>query len=78
MINTLYEPFRKWSEKGAVWIYSDPHFNDDEMKYLRPNYISDEEQVKRINSKVGRCDTIIILGDIGDEEFVKKLRGYRE
>ena len=77
MIEALYKPFRKWSETGTIWIYSDPHFADDEMVHLRKNYIGDEEQVRRINAKVGKKDTLIILGDIGDESFCKKLRGYK-
>lgn len=77
MIECLYEPFRKWSETGTIWIYSDPHFNDKEMIHLRKNYIGDDEQIQRINSKVGRKDTLIILGDVGDTECVKRLRGYK-
>lgn len=77
MIQTLYEPFKKWSEVGTIWIYSDPHFTDPEMKYLRKNYVGDDEQIQRINSKVGKKDTLIILGDIGNIECVKKLRGYK-
>lgn len=77
MIQTLYPPFRRWSETGTVWLYSDPHFSDPEMVHLRENYIGDDEQVARINSKVGRKDTIIFLGDIGNEEMVRKIRGYR-
>lgn len=74
----LYPCFDHWFKNGGtVFFYSDPHFNDDEMKYLRENYIGDEEQVKRINSKVGRNDTLVILGDIGDIEWVRKLRGYK-
>lgn len=37
----------------------------------------DEWQVKRINSKVGKNDTIVFLGDIGDVEYIKKIRGYK-
>ena len=77
MIPALYQPFQKWAETGTVWIYSDPHFSDEEMKYLRKNYIGDEEQIRRINSKVGKKDTLIILGDVGNIECVKKLRGYK-
>lgn len=77
MIQTLYPPFRRWTEKGTLWIYSDPHFSDPEMKELRTNYIGDEEQIARINSKVGKHDTIIFLGDIGNEEMVRKIRGYK-
>lgn len=81
MYRHLYNAFEMWfgpyDRQGAVWFYSDPHFGDDEMKYLRQNYIGDEEQVKRINSKVGRYDTLVILGDIGDVSFVDRLKGYK-
>lgn len=77
MIETLYSPFRKWTEKGTLWIYSDPHFSDPDMVELRKNYIGDDEQIARINSKVGKNDTIIFLGDIGNEEMIRKIRGYK-
>ena len=77
MIETLYSPFRKWTEKGTLWVYSDPHFSDPEMVELRKNYIGDDEQIARINSKVGKNDTIIFLGDIGNEEMVRKIRGRK-
>lgn len=73
----LYECFTHWYHGGEIFFYSDPHFNDNEMMYLRENYIGDEEQVKRINSVIGRTDTLILLGDIGDIEFLKKVRGYK-
>ena len=78
MIKGLYNAFaERWYHGGSVWFYSDPHFGDEEMKYLRKNYISDDEQVKRINSKLGKNDTIIFLGDIGDTSFIKKIKGYK-
>lgn len=77
MIKTLYEPFRKWSERGTVWLYSDPHFSDPDMVELRKNYIGDDEQVARINAKVGKHDTIIFLGDIGNVGMIRKIRGYK-
>jgi calcineurin-like phosphoesterase family protein len=77
MIPGLYPMFNHWHQNSAVWIYSDPHFSDPEMVHLRKNYIGDDEQIARINSKVGRKDTIIFLGDIGDEEKVRKIRGYK-
>ena len=73
MINSLYECFQHWSEKGTVWLYSDPHFSDKDL----PDWPSDEEQIKMINSKVGRKDTLIILGDIGNLKCIPKLRGYK-
>lgn len=74
----LYPCFKHWLEFNNIWLYSDPHFNDPEMINLRKNYISDEEQVKRINAKVGKKDLLICLGDVGDISFVSKLRaGYK-
>lgn len=77
MIRTLYYPFRKWTERGTLWIYSDPHFSDPDMVEMRMNYIGDDEQIARINSKVGKHDTIIFLGDIGNKEMIRKIRGYK-
>ena len=78
MIKGLYNSFaERWYRGGSVWFYSDPHFGNEEMKYLRKNYIGDDEQVKRINSKLGKNDTIIFLGDIGDTSFIKKIKGYK-
>ena len=75
----LYDSIaERWLKKnGAVWLYSDPHFNDPDSKLMRPDYIGDEEQLRRINSKVGKNDTIIILGDLGDLSYVKRIRGYK-
>ena len=75
MIPQLYEKFQHWSARGSVWIYSDPHFSDEEL--VKYNRITDEEQIKRINSKVGKNDTIIILGDVGNIEWVGEIKGYK-
>ena len=76
MIQGLYKIFDHWHQEGTLYIYSDPHFNDPDLKkgVERP---SADELVKLINSKVGRKDTIVILGDICDIEYVKKIRGYK-
>ena len=76
MIPGLYEIFKHW-DKQTIWIYSDPHFGDKELAAGVKNRPSDEEQIKMINSKVGRKDTLIILGDVGNIECVKQLRGYK-
>lgn len=77
MINSLYPMFQRWSAWGSVWLYSDPHFGDEAMiKYF--NYPSAEEQVKNIRKVVGKNDTLIILGDIGNElKWIEQLRGYK-
>lgn len=77
MYKHLYDNFKHWYHGGTVYFYSDPHFADDEMKYIRKNYIGDDEQVRAINKKIGKNDTIVFLGDIGDVEFIKKIRGYK-
>ena len=77
MIQGLYDIFAHWHVQGTVWLYSDPHFGDKELAAGVVNRPSDEEQVKMINSKVGKKDTLIILGDVGDIEFAKKLKGYK-
>lgn len=77
----LYPCFKHWfynsATKNSIWFFSDPHFNDEESKLFRKDYIGDDELVKRINSKISKNDTLICLGDVGDITFVKKLRGYK-
>lgn len=75
----LYDEIAKrWlANRGSVWIISDPHFNDPEMAHIRKDYVGDDEMVRRINSKVGKNDTIVFLGDIGDVSFVKRIKGYK-
>jgi len=73
----LYDKFMDWYNGGGIWLYSDPHFNDPESNILRPGYIGDDAQVKSINSRVGKNDTLIILGDVGDFHYVPKLHGYK-
>lgn len=73
----IYDTFQHWGEQ-TVWIYSDPHFGDKHLEAEIKNRPSDEEQIKMINSCVGKKDTLIILGDIGDIECVRKLRAGRK
>ena len=78
MIKGLYKCFDHWHKEGTVWLYSDPHFNSDEdLRQAYPNRPSAEEQIKKINSKVGKKDHLIILGDIGDIECARQLRGHK-
>ena len=76
-IQGLYKIFDHWHKEGTLWIYSDPHFDDAELAAGVANRPSAEEQVKMINAKVGKKDTIIFLGDIGNVEWIKKIRGYK-
>lgn len=68
----------KWLKTGGtIWVISDTHFNDAESQGYRRAYPGADELVKKINSKVGKNDTLILLGDVGDIDFVKKIRGYK-
>lgn len=77
MIESLYDNFKFWSDKCSVWIISDLHFEDSDCKMMDSNWLSPQEQVKRINRLVNKNDTLILLGDIGNIEWVKRLRGNK-
>lgn len=74
----VYKSFLdRWKDYQTCWIISDSHFNEidlEEAYSLRPNA---DEFVKLINSKVGRKDILICLGDCGDLECWKRIRGYK-
>ena len=74
MIEGLYPPFQHWGASGTTWILSDTQFNDPDLIHVYADRPSAEEQVKRINAKCGRADTLIILGDVGDISYVRQLR----
>ena len=74
----VYKEYNERWCKQTVWIYSDPHFGDADLAAGTPGRPSADEQVAMINSCVGRKDTLIILGDVGDVEYVRKLRGERK
>lgn len=77
MLPGIYSIFQHWGEQ-TVWIYSDPHFGDKDLDNGICGRPSTEEQIASINACVGRKDTLIILGDIGDIEAVRKLRAGRK
>ena len=77
MIAGLYECFNHWHEKGTVYVISDLHFGDKELAAGLPSRPTDEQLVNIINSTVGKSDTLIVLGDCGDPEYVSKLKGYK-
>ena len=73
----LYPIFNHWHEEGTVYIISDTHFGD-EVIAGEPNRPSDEELFQKIYSKVGKNDTIIHLGDVGDTSYIARLRAKRK
>lgn len=74
----VYEIFlNEWKDLQTCWIISDTHFGEDDLKSGFFNRPSDDDLIKLINSKVGKKDLLIILGDCGDIEYIKKLKGYK-
>lgn len=67
---------------NMIYIYSDPHFGDAEISKVRfPHFTTeeaDEYQIKQINAQVGRFNTLVLLGDIGDIKCVQRLKGYKK
>ena len=78
MIATLYEPFRHWSEGGSIYILSDLHFDDDDCKLMDPDWITPEEQIDIINKMVGKGDTFVCLGDVGNPKYVPLINARRK
>ena len=74
MINSLYENFKHWSSQGSVWIISDPHFNDEDCKFMRPDWPEPEQYVKQLNKVIGKQDTLICLGDVGEVSFIGLIK----
>lgn len=72
----LYPCFSKWEEFDSITILSDTHFDDEDVKEYRGN-ITSEEIVKNINKTCGKKSVFICLGDVGNVEWVKKIRGYK-
>ena len=73
----IYRLFEdKWGGQ-TTWLISDTHFRDKELRAGIPGRPTDEELIKKINARVGRKDTLIHLGDVGDIELARQLRGYK-
>ena len=70
----LYKAFDHWHNEGTLWIISDTHFGDADIRRGFPDRPANDELVNRINSYIGRKDTLIMLGDVGDVSYVKQLR----
>lgn len=76
MIKTLYQPFRKWSERGSVWIISDTHFDDPDCQLMDKNWITPEQHIKNLKC-VSKNDFVIHLGDVGNPEYLEEIKGQK-
>ena len=74
----LYDVFReRWEQFQTAHIISDTHFGDKDLQTNVKNRPNDEDYVKLINSKVGKNDLLFCLGDVGDIEIARRLKGYK-
>jgi len=78
MIPSLYEPFKKWAETGSIYILSDLHLDDADCKLMDENWISPNEQIDIINSIIMKNDTFICLGDVGQANYIKRIKASRK
>jgi len=76
MIKTLYPEFRRWSERGSVWLVSDTHFDDSNREYMGYE-ITSEEHAALLKDFCHRGDTLIHLGDVGNPEYLKNVKAYK-
>ena len=76
MIKSLYPCFQHWSELGAVYLVSDTHFKDLDRKSMG-YHISNEDQWYLLNDTCHRFDTLVHLGDVGDLDYIKRLRCHK-
>lgn len=52
---------------GSVYIMSDLHFGDTDCKYVDPDWITPEEQLRIIDEVAGKNDCFIYLGDVSEQ-----------
>lgn len=73
MIKSLYPKFQEWSKTGSIYLLGDTHFDDADCKFMDPNWISVQEQIQILKAKIHKSDTFILLGDVGNGEYLKEL-----
>lgn len=78
MIAMLYDKFKPWAETGNIWVYSDTHFDDPDCKLMAADWPSPQEQIEIINQRVHKSDTFILLGDVGNPEYIKQIKAGRK
>lgn len=77
MIPALYERFQDWCKAGSIYIISDTHFDDDDCIKMDPNWLSPEEAIAILKKTVHKNDTLIHLGDVGEIDYMKQIRGHK-
>ena len=73
MIPSLYPCFQHWAEKGSIYLVSDTHFEDSDRELMK-YFISNEDQWYILNNTCHKNDTLVHLGDVGNLEYIKRLK----
>lgn len=76
MIDSLYLPFKNYSDGGSVYVFSDTHFEDDDCKLMNKDWVTPREQINILKRTCHRNDTLILLGDVGNPEWLLELDCY--
>lgn len=84
MTKHLYDEIAKrWYRGGSIYVYSDLHLSDKDCYNHRFPGVEltkekieelDNMQINNINKVCRAVDTLIILGDVGNVECIKKLK----
>lgn len=78
MIQSLYEPFKHWSDGGSVYILSDLHFDAADCKLMDSDWVTPEEQVGIINRVLMKGDTFVCLGDVGNAKYIPQINAKKK
>ena len=76
MIPTLYPTFRRWSEKGSVYLVSDTHLFDPDREIMGYTF-TEAEQIETLKKRCHKPDTLIHLGDVGSPELFATLKCHK-
>ena len=63
--------FCKRLSQGKEGALFDLHFDDEDCKFMSPDWVTPEKQLSIINGIVMKNDTFICLGDVGSPEYIK-------
>ena len=73
MLPSIYPCFQHWAEKGSIYLVSDTHFEDSDRELMK-YFISNEDQWYILNNTCHKNDTLVHLGDVGNLDFIKRLK----
>lgn len=73
----LYPSFNHWLKYDAIYLISDTHFDDNDCKYMNPNWITPEEHMAILKKVLNKQTLLIHLGDVGNASYLDELKCYK-